>query len=98
MKAYIIVGETGEYDDHTRWNVVAFLNREMANRYVENRLNQFLRDNDIPLDISHSCYRGTDYGQEDQIPDNSYDIGLGENWMGFGVEYSIEEIAVIENN
>jgi hypothetical protein len=34
QKIYMVMGESGEWDEHYRWNVRAFLNKEKAEAYA----------------------------------------------------------------
>jgi hypothetical protein len=80
-KIYLVIGEAGEYDSYSKWNVSAFLEQEKANTFKD-KLVAFLVENGIPTDRSDSC-RG------DHNRDNPDDPYLG-TLSGYGVEYSIE--------
>ena len=81
---YLIVGETGEYDDYREWIVRAYLNKTLCSNYI-NELNECLINNNVPL----SC---------DEIattkPSLFIDSKLEKIWMNYGVQYRIEEIEI----
>ena len=90
MKIYLIVGDTGEYEDYAKFNSAAFKDKNEAIIYME-KLNKQLTD----LGISLTPYF---MHLEKSIKDISTieDPKLKEYWIGcYGVEYSIEEMEVI---
>jgi cytochrome c len=59
-KIYLVVGETGEYSDHTQWNVAAYVDKEAAEQHK--RLAQdFLETADSPYADIKSPYDNYKY-------------------------------------
>jgi len=85
-KTFLLYGETGEYDDHRIWVFGAFHSHQRAEEY-----RQVLQDDaanyGIPIDSS-MVY-------EFPCPDGLLDQGLKDNWMEYGVEYSVGAVKVI---
>ena len=88
-KAFIVIGETGEYDEYVNWDVAVFANINVANQYKE-RLDKFLVDHAIPNDRGERC---PSYDLRE--PNNPDDPSLADNWHGCGVVYKINEIKVV---
>ena len=45
MNIYVIMGNTGEYSDHTTWFVAAYTTKEMAELHVQ-RLEEIMKNTD----------------------------------------------------
>jgi len=90
MKAYLITGESGTYDDWRIWNVAVSFDKELVNQFRD-QLNEFLSDNNISKDIYDTCYF-----EDDKIPNNPEDRGLKENWNNRGIEYKIKAVKVLD--
>jgi len=87
MKAYIIIGETGEYEDRVEWEVVASLDKNKIIEYRD-RLRKFLVDHKIPEESYYPCF-------ELDSPCNPEDPLLDVYWRHFGVKYSISELELM---
>lgn len=84
---FVITGETGEYDDWNKWNVGVFLDGISCSNYL-NKLNKYLTDNNIPLELDPS----------EANPEPPFvDPYLEENWMNWGVKYKVETLDIFDN-
>lgn len=69
MKAWVVIGATGEYEDFHEWNVVVYRNRDVAEHHVklankEAKKPKYEKDDSQknPYDADfHMDYTGTDY-------------------------------------
>jgi len=84
---YIITGETGEHDDHVKWNIGLFLDGISCSNYL-NKLNKYLIDNNIPLSCCETASKPVS---------PFFDSKLEKNWRNFGVEYKVEELQIFNN-
>ncbi len=88
---YVITGETGEYDDWVRWNVMAFKNMDTCQNYRD-LLNDILIQNNIPLQPNEpSLDPSPQFFKE--FPDSELD----GYWRNRGVEYRTGRINLFEN-
>lgn len=62
---YIVMGETGEYLDHTDWPVLAFHNEEDAQAFVT-KLDEWLRVNRLHME-TENYHISMDYAQLNAI-------------------------------
>lgn len=53
-KAYLVVGEAGEHDDYSEWNVKMFLDKEKALEFCD-RLNAWCKARGVNTRHSYSC-------------------------------------------
>ena len=85
MFAYIITGESGEYDSWTKWNVEVFLDEKACDEYLK-KLKKFLIDNNIPNVRDYDARK----------PSCRFiDSTLDKNWTSYGVEYKVEKMKVM---
>jgi hypothetical protein len=89
MKVYVITADTDQYEIQIKWNVKASLSKESAIDYV-NKLNSFLDENEIPHDRRVLCPNAI-------VLDNVLDPDFNNNFDGYGVKYTIEEVELLEN-
>ncbi len=70
MKIYVVIGETGEYDDFRRWNVKAFGNKRKATNFKKklNKIASFSNSERTCKDLvlagdknAQVDYTGTEY-------------------------------------
>jgi hypothetical protein len=88
-KIFIIIGETGEYDDSVYWVVGAFFDKEVCLRYRD-KLNNFLSENGI----SNSVGGPSQYKRPEHFIDPDLANYFGR---GYGVEYKIQEIEILDS-
>jgi len=86
MKAYVITGSTGEYDEFVQWIVVAFLDKTKAEKHVE-ALHAWFEKQGVPRGSEYCASKPNDF---------SMDPNLEEYWRDMGVDYGVSEVEVIE--
>jgi hypothetical protein len=86
---FILYGETGEYDDYKVWVVGIFKYHNKAISYMK-ALEANANSLGVPLDISAAFYGNCPQSLEDE--------GLRNNWVGYGVEYSVGKISVLDDS
>jgi hypothetical protein len=84
---FILYGETGEYDEHKDWIVGAFKSILSAEEHMI-KLNADAVAHGIELDVT-VIFRGL-------CPEGLLDEGLSRNWAGYGVEYSVGHIKILD--
>jgi hypothetical protein len=87
-KMFILYGETGEYEDYRFWVVGIFKKEEKAKKY-QIVLEEDATRHGIDIDCSVSFHP--------PCPVSLMDSGLITNWMGFGVEYSVGTMEVLDD-
>lgn len=84
QKLYIVIGETGEDDDHMTWEVAAFDTQEKAGKYVR-AANQWLHENGLhEYDVTPGSNR------EETTGNCPFDANLVVDY--FGAKYSVKII------
>jgi hypothetical protein len=84
---HVVVGTTGDFSDHTRWNVAAYTEKEMAELHAA-RANDWLREHRSHEDqVSSSAYpaRAKDGNPFDALM--SMDVITGAN-------YAVEDVKI----
>jgi hypothetical protein len=85
---YILYGETGEHSDYKNWIVGVFKNVEKAWEYRD-RLREDLDAHDIHREVGEMIYM--------DCPEGMIDSLLQHNWIGFGVEYEVGRVSVLDS-
>ena len=86
LRAWVVIAETGEYDENVNWNVGVLFDKTAATKYKE-KLVKFLQDNKIPEESWKNCMI--------DAPQNPDDLRLKELWRNYGVYYRVEEVRVV---
>ena len=84
-KIFLVIGATGEYSDHTQWNVAAYPNLEEAELHVE-RANEFLQTHRL---ITKGGI--VDWDARDCAPPNPFDPKMVVDCTG--AKYAVQEVA-----
>jgi len=90
MKVHLVIGETGEYSDYRTWIVVGSMDHNHACLHAD-YLGALAAEQGVPDDIHKNCLLKA-------IPDSPEDPGLKENWMGYGVTYSVKTVDLLDND
>lgn len=88
MKVYVVFGCTGEYSDHTQWNVAAYTEEEAANIHA-NLANDWLHCNTL-----HKSQEPGLIGTRG-VPENPYDPDMQLDYTG--TSYCVEVIDLFDH-
>jgi hypothetical protein len=90
-KIYIVVGQTGEWDDHHEWDVIGYLDPESARKHAEAATREAHRLGCGPGDVqtdAAAIFKAVDEHQ------NCYDPGMHCDYTGTG--YSVRQLNLEE--
>ena len=82
-KVYVIIGQTGQYDDYREWNVIAFKHKTKANNYLK-----------LVQDKADEIYEKQRNRYSFNERDNEYDPRMSMDYNG--TKYTIEELKLEE--
>ncbi len=87
---WLVVGDTGEYSDHTTWNVAAYPEKEVAEQHAK-LANEWLKEKNIHKDDGGGDWEARDEVNKEHL--NPYDqSGVALNYNGG--RYFVEEVSV----
>jgi len=84
QKVYVVIGESGEWDEYSKWIVVAYIDKKKAEEHVINANNRGKEVRDLV--INHGCDFDTLI--------NEYDPDMVDYMDYDGATYFIEEVAL----
>lgn len=94
-KVYIIVGTTGEYSDHTQWNVATYIDKDQAQIHLE-RLNEQIKSLKLDRESNNRPKRSySDRKQERTKIERTLDPNITVDYTG--VSYGIEEVELFQH-